>query len=372
MADARKTPRILIVRLSAIGDCLHAIPVLVSLRKALPDAWIGWALEKGPHSLLQGHPMVDRFHVYPRHVFKKKEGSLWSRLRLLGAFRRELRETGYDVAIDLQGLTKSGLVAWWSGARKRVGFRGEDSRELNCLLTNHRVKVPDHAVHVVDRNLSLLKALEIAGPTEAEWVMPDYASEQAEMAAFLESCGVGQRSSEEYAVVNPGATWETKRWSPDGFGEVARGLVQKRGQSVIVTWAGDEERAAAERIVEIASSETSGKTDKGAWLAPPTDLRQLMSIMSRAALFVGNDTGPLHMAVAMGIPCVAVFGASDHKRNGPYGNGHRVLAPGPECQPCWKTKCARDDLACLTGTTPKDVLACCDELLASKREARAC
>jgi lipopolysaccharide heptosyltransferase I len=370
MAESEKSPRILLVRLSAIGDCLHAVPVLVALRKALPNAWIGWALEKGPHSLLRGHPMVDRFHVYPRHAFKRREGSLLDRVRLLRAFRKELRETRYEAAVDLQGLTKSGLVAWWSGAPRRVGFRGEDSRELNCLLTNLRVRVPERAVHVVDRNLSLLGALGIEPPVRAEWVMPPYASEQKEMDAFLGSCGIREGSA--FAVVNPGATWKTKLWPDERFGEVTRGLARERGRTVVVTWAGDEERAAAERIVAMGREPGPGKTGDRAFVAPSTDLRQLAAIVSRAELFVGNDTGPLHLAVAMGVPCVAVFGASDPARNGPYGDGHRVQACGPECQPCWKTKCAREDLACLTGITAEGVLAACDGLLERTRGGEAC
>ena len=358
------TPRILLVRLSAVGDCLHAVPVLAALRRRWPKAFLGWAIESGGHALLNGHPMVDRFHVFPRRAFKRKEGTLFERMKLLSTFRKELKRERYDAAIDIQGLTKSGLVAWWSGARLRIGFRGEESRELNTLLVNKRVPVPDEAVHIVDKNLALLKGLGLEPPAKPEWAMPDYAPESAEMEKFLEPLKLGREPGRRpFALVNPGATWFTKRWPPERFGQVAAGLIRHHHMPVVATWAGDEEKAAAEIILKTANSPE-------AHLAPPTDLRQLAALCAKASLFVGNDTGPLHMAVAVGTRSVAVFGASDPLRNGPFGREHRIQAGGPECQPCWKKTCAREDLACLMWVTPEKVLESCGRLLELRTEGR--
>jgi heptosyltransferase-1 len=131
--------------------------------------------------------------------------------------------------------------------------------------------------------------------------------------------------------------------------------VEQHDLAIVATWADDEEKRAAEVIVARAS--------RSAWLAPPTGLRQLAALTSQARLFIGNDTGPLHLAVALGVPCVSIFGASDPLRNGPYGATHRIQAAGPDCQPCWKKTCARKDLACLSAVTPERVVVSCAGLL---------
>jgi heptosyltransferase I len=355
------SPKILIVRLSAFGDCLHAVPVLVELRRKFPNAEIGWAIEELSHSLLKGHPMVDRFHLFPRGAFKRKVGTFMSRVKAVQTFRKELAAVKYDTSIDLQGLTKSGLVSWWSGAKKRIGFRGEDSRELNLLFNSERVTPPDEALHVVEKNLSLLKPLGIDLPHKPEWSMPAYEEEAAALRPFLTECGVIHDGAlRDFCIVNPGATWLTKRWPPESFGIVSKGLIQQHGLKVIVPWAGEDERKAGEIIVKTAG--------KDAFLAPPTNLRQLAALTSMATLFVGNDTGPLHLAVALNVHSVAIFGATDPLRNGPYGSGNRMQTGGVDCHPCWKTSCERKDLACLMWVKPEVVLTSCAHAL--ERAAR--
>ena len=357
--------RILLIRLSAIGDCLHAVPTLVALRRAFPKAYIGWAIEKGPHTLLEGHPLVDRFHIFPRHAFKKKEGTWIGRLKTMSEFRDELKSMKYDVAIDLQGLTKSGLVARWSRARQRIGFKGEDSRELNLLFMNARQTTPEWAVHIVEKNMSLLGILGIDAHQKPEWVMPEYKAEHEAVSEFLIKAGLKNNGTvEKYAVLNPGATWITKRWPADRFGDVARMLTRSRDLPIVVTWAGEEERIAAELIVKMAEHQR-------VVMAPDTNLRQLAALIASSKLFIGNDTGPMHLAVALNIPTVAVFGGTDPLRNGPYGRNNRILAAGPECQPCWKTTCKRGDLKCLDLVQPGKVVSSAENLLdRAGRDAR--
>lgn len=354
------SPRILMVRLSAFGDCLHTVPSLVALRRKFPEAHIGWAIEKLPHSVMQGHPMVNTFHVFPRHAFKLGNSKILEGMKDLSAFRKELAAEKYDIAVDFQGLTKSGLVAWWSRAKRRIGFKGEDSREFNLVFANERIKPPDEAVHVVEKNISLLKPLGVELPDKPEWVMPNYAAEIASMRPFLKECALLDDSGKavKYVIINPGATWFTKRYPPEMFGEVAKGLVEQRKLPVVVTWAGDEELKAAQTIVSIA-----GGPKNGAFLAPKTNLRELAALTVQAALFVSNDTGPLHLAVALQIRTVAIFGATDPLRNGAYGSGHRVQTGGVDCHPCWKTTCARIDRACLIWVKPETVLTSCAHVL---------
>jgi len=364
-------PRILLVRLSAFGDCLHAIPTLVALRRHFPGAYIGWAIEELSYSLLKDHPMVDQFHLFPRHAFKKaktpaaepaRNTGFMDRLRDMQKFRKELSAAHYDFAIDLQGLTKSGLVSWWSNAKKRIGFKGEDSREFNIIFNNERVVPPDEAVHVVEKNLSLVRAVGAQVPDKPEWVMPAFDKELDALRPFLQKCGLISQSGaiHDYAIVNPGATWFTKRWPPESFGEVARGLIQRHNLRVIVPWAGGEEKKAAHTIVAAAG--------EGAFLAPDTDLRHLAALTRPAILFVGNDTGPLHLAVALNVPSVAIFGATDPFRNGPYGTMNRIQTGGVDCHPCWKTTCERQDRACLVWVKPETVLNSCTSILRKRRD----
>jgi len=359
------SPRILLIRLSAFGDCLHAVPTLVALRRYYPNADIGWAIEVMPHGLLQGHPMVDRFHLYPRRAFQGADSTLGSGIRSMRQFRKEVAAVQYEVSIDLQGLTKSGMVAWWSGAKRRIGFKGVDSHEFNLVFNNERVEPPADALHVVEKNLALLKPLGVTLPVRPEWVLPSYEPERQELRPFLEKCGLlnPDGSVARYAVVNPGATWHTKRWPPENFGEVGKGLVAAHNLPLVVPWHGDDERQAAETIVRLAGPRS--------FLAPPTNLRQLAALIGQAVLFVGNDTGPLHLAVALNVQSVAIFGATDPLRNGPYGTAHRMQTGGVDCHPCWKTMCARQDRACLMRVKPGAVLSSCAHSLergAKRRE----
>lgn len=346
----RRPRRILLVRLSAIGDCLHAAPVAAALRRAHPDAFIGWAIQEPAATLLRGHAGVDRFHLYPRRA-----RGLGAGLDTLRRFRRELRSCRYDAALDVQGLTKSGLVAWWSGARHRIGFRGGPgmgSRELNALFLNRRFAVDLAVSHVVDRNLALLSASGLVADEHpaAEWRLPEY--DEPGPLAFLERHGLGAGG---YAVVSPGTIWRTKLWPPRRFAETVRRLGRERGLPVVVAWAGEEERRAAEEIVSAAGDGCR------VLLAPPTDLRELATLLRRAALFLGCDSGPAHLAAALNVPCVSVFGPTDPARNGPYGTRSAAvqLDERLDCQPCWRRTCSRGDFACMERLDAGRVVEAC-------------
>lgn len=330
--------RVLLVRLSAIGDCLHAAPVAAALRRAHPDAFVGWAIQEPAATLLRGCPGVDRQHVYPRRAC-----GVGAQLAALLRFRRELRECRYDAAIDVQGLTKSGLVAWLSGARHRIGFGGGPamgSRELNALFLNRRYAVAAAVTHVVDRNLALLGASGLLGDHQPlpEWTLPDYA--EPGPVAFLERHGL---TAGGYAVVAPGTIWPTKHWPPEHFAAAIGNVGRERRLPVVVAWAGDAEQRAAEQIVNGVGEGCR------ALLAPPTDLRELATLLRHAALFLGCDSGPAHLAAALDVPCVSVFGPTDPDRNGPYGprSTSVQLESRLDCQPCWRRTCSRGDHACM-------------------------
>jgi ADP-heptose:LPS heptosyltransferase len=309
----------------------------------MPGAHLGWAIEEPGLRLLRGHPAVDQFHLYPRRSRP---------LRFVGdllAFRRELRAARYDVALDVQGLTKSGLVAWLSGAPRRISLGAPHRRELNRLFVNESVAAPAASRHVVDRNLTLLRAVGASPPARGRFELAP-PPPSAALAPFLAEL----RRQGAFAVVNPGAAWATKIWSPAALGLVARGLADRHGLSVAVTWGSESERELARAVV--AGAERGAVRE-----APRTNLSDLAALIGGAALFVGGDTGPMHLAVALGVPTVAVFGPTDPERNGPYGERDLVVTADAElsCRPCWSRRCARGDHACLAWIDGEHVLAAC-------------
>ena len=343
--------RILLVRLSALGDCLHALPLLAAMRRALPGATFGWAIQSAGYELLRGHPDVDRFHLFPRG-----EGLGWPRALL--AFREELRRERYHAVVDVQGLFKSGLAAWLSGAPLRVGFRGVSSREGNSLFINRGIEPASS--HVVDRSLELLAGLEIEPPPKIEWPMPSYDFDDS-LKSFMEDSGLVPG---EYVVVNPGTTWVTKHWPAESFAELAVKLLDRVQRPILLTWGTESERWLCEVIRNQAPECVA---------APPTSLRELAALISGARLVVANDTGPLHLAVALGVRTVALHGATDSSRTGPYGATHVAIEREPRlpCQPCNAKVCSRGDLACLRDLPVDRVLDHCLAQLAQRPIVRS-
>jgi len=291
--------RILIVRLSAIGDVVHGMPVLNALREARPDAFIAWVVEGAAGQLLRDHAALDELISIPRKWLKSP--------RTVLDLRRRLRALRFDVALDLQGLTKSAVAARLSGAACRIGFDGRDGRELSRWLNNRLV--PATRTHVIDRNLELLAPLGIENPA-VRFNLQDTPADAHTASEILQSLNLNA----PFAVINPGAGWPSKIWPADRFAGVARYLGTHRSMRSLVVWAGEAERAAGEQI-------TAGSTGF-ATMAPNTSLRELAAVTRRAALFVSSDTGPLHMAVAVDTPSVGLFGPMPAERNGPYGPRH--------------------------------------------------
>lgn len=340
------SPRsILLVKLSAIGDVLHGIPVAVALRRAFPDAEIGWVVEGRTADLLDGHGAIDRIVRLPRGWAKR--GSEWLRLR------RELGAFAPDVTIDMQGLCKSAIVTALSGAPVRIGPAGADAREGSWLATTCRV--PSSAPHVVERNLALVSALGVA-PGIPSFAMPSWPLPAARMRAFVASLGTGPAP----VIVNPGAGWRSKLWAEDRFAAAARRLADEQGRRVIVVWGGKAEQAAAERIAGMS----------GASLAPQTSLQELAELCRLADLFVSSDTGPLHLAAAVGTPCVGLFGPVPATRNGPWGDGHATVEPPPEARPPWHER--KTDSRAMAAIGVDDVMAAARAVLRRSHRREAC
>jgi lipopolysaccharide heptosyltransferase I len=300
MLSLEPTARILIVRLSAIGDVMHALPMIAAVREALPQAFLAWLVEGRTADLLRSHRGLDELIVVPRRWLRSP--------RTVLDLRRKLHALEFDVSIDVQGLSKSAIAAWLSGARRRIGLGGPDGREISPWLNNEWV-VPQRA-HIVERNLELLGPLGIS-PRTVRFDLDDSAVDRLTAAKILESL----RLPERFAIINPGAGWPSKLWPPDRYAAVARYLGQQRSLRSLVVWAGAQEHVWGEAIVAGSAGY--------AQLAPATNLTELAAIARRATIFVSSDSGPLHVAAAVGTLCVGLFGPMPAERNGPYG-AHNV------------------------------------------------
>ena len=297
-----KAPRILIVRLSAIGDVIHTTPVLCALRERFPEALIAWVVEERAGTLLAGHRALDRLISVPRRWLKSPK-YVW-------ALRRRLRAMRFDLTLDVNSLTKSAILAWLSGAERRIGFGNHLGRELSTWFNTELVNTSGR--HVIEHNVGLLQALGIHSPPIC-FDLPEYEPEQTAVDESL--CQAGLERG--FCLINVGAGWPSKLWPAERYAAVARHVGNRWGLPTMVVWAGDAERRIAEQVVSVS--------EEHARLAPPTTLRELAALARRAVLFIGSDTGPLHLAAAVGTPCVGLYGPWPAERHGPYGPQHISL-----------------------------------------------
>ncbi|MGC4007042.1 MAG: glycosyltransferase family 9 protein [Pirellulales bacterium] len=306
---------------------------------AAPRARIGWVVEGRSADLLDNHPAIDDVLRVPRGWYRT-----WKGIREVVGRVRAFAPT---VTLDLQGLLKSALLARCSGAKTRIGFGGAEGRELSRWVNN--IRVTAQSEHVVDKNLELLSALEIPHGDDVRFDVPRNAAAEAGIAAWVDE----QQLRDGYVILNPGAGWASKRWPPHAFAETAVYLGKRCGVRSVVSWAPGEERTWAEEIVTASQNR--------AVLAPPTNLVQLAALCRGARLFVSGDTGPLHLATAVGTPCVGLFGASDAARNGPYG-ANMVSLQKIKLEGSSRVRRGADNSA-VCAISVEDVLGACDAIL---------
>lgn len=314
---AAEAPRIALVKLSAIGDVVHALPVATALRARRPGARLTWVVERREAAVLRGHPALDDVIEVDTRRWRRARGpaALRAAVAEMRALRGRLRADRFDVALDLQGLLKSGLVTAATGAPLRLGFATRRLREpLSALFTNRRVTPPPGARHVIAQYLALLEPLGVTEP-KVEFSLPWNAAAEARADGLFAAAGL--RPRQRVVVLNPGAGRPRKRWPVERFTELAGRLTREAYARVLVVWGPGEQDAA----MAIAGEGPSRR----ATLAPPTDLDELIAILRRASVVVAADTGPLHLAAALGTPCVGLYGPTSAERNGPYGAGHRAL-----------------------------------------------
>lgn len=354
MPDSTSKPRILITRLSAIGDCVHTLPLVAALRERYPHAFIAWATQGAGASVLRGAEGLDEIIVVDRRWMNR-----WSSISKL---RKQLRGFEFDVTVDPQSLTKSAMIAWLTGAPKRIGFTAGQARELAPWLNNTLVQ-PKHD-HVVQRYLELLGPLGIEQPRPV-FRLPHDEQASASMMRFaaariLDKTAIASHNVPRFALLNVGAGWNSKRWPHARYAEVAKYLSNSHGLPSIVLWAGDEERAMAAEVV--ASSAGT------ALMAPPTSLRELTELCRLAEIFVGSDTGPLHIAAAVDTPCVSMYGPTKPSICGPFGAGHIALQ---QWYQGGNSKQRRsDDNSAMRAIPVEHVCDGCDQIVAGQERGR--
>jgi heptosyltransferase-1 len=315
--SGQKIERLLIVRLSAMGDVIHTLPAVHALREAFPQAHIGWLIEerwrellcapgfpeRGPRSVQR--PLVDEVHTVNLKSWGKSLFSI-ATVQHIAKVWNDVRDARFDVAVDLQGAMRSALLARLSGAR--VVYGATEPRESPASLWYTR-KVMTSGKHVVEQNFSIVEELighRIKLPAPE---LPRDPVVEERIEKRLAENGIS-----DFAILNPGAGWGAKRWPAERYGELARKLASQGIRSILSYGPGEEMLA---RSAETASN--------GNAILMNSSLSELIALTRRARLFIGGDTGPLHLAAALQIPVVAIYGPTDPARNGPFGTRSIVL-----------------------------------------------
>jgi lipopolysaccharide heptosyltransferase I len=340
--------RFLIVRLGALGDIVHAVPVAAALRRAFPSAQIDWLVSAKHQEILELLPIVNR-----RLAVNDRGGATGGLpvLRALG----ELRAARYDVALDLQGLVKSALIARISGARRVIGFARPHLREPAARLFytgthdpgGAGLRDPRDPRHVIFLNLGLLSALGIS-TAQVEFPFEARRSEIAQ--------SVAERAGGRYALLNPGAAWANKRWPASRFGSLAAALGERHGLRSVVIW-GPGEQGLAEEVVAAAGD--------AAVLSPGTRIADVLALARGARVMVSGDTGPTHIAAAVGTPLVGIYGPTRPERNGPWQARDVTVSRADVCQ-CHHLRRCRRPTMCLLDVQVDEVLQAVERRLAAE------
>jgi 3-deoxy-D-manno-octulosonic-acid transferase/heptosyltransferase-1 len=311
---------ILIIKLSAIGDVVHALPFLEVLRKNFPEARLDWVVEEESSQIIDAHEGIDKVIICRRKSWQKsllKGRKGFVALREIIQFLKELRSNEYDLVIDLQGLFKSAILTGLSRGKRKIGPNW--GKEGSQLFLTERPFFVEADKHAVDK---YLKVAEYLGCEKDSWEghIPIRESDKSSIDKVLDDKGV---KDQRLVAINPFAKWTTKLWESERFAALADRMQEELGCGIIFTGSG-QDRA------EI-------------------DLKELAYLYSKCQLLVTTDTGPMHIAAAMDCPVVALFGPTAPWRTGPYGKGHTVIRDEIECSPCFNKKC--DHVSCMRNIT---------------------
>jgi lipopolysaccharide heptosyltransferase II len=346
--------RILVLRLGAVGDVIRTLPAVKALRNSYPFSYIAWVVEEPSKALLESQPEIDKVILFPRKRWTdgiRSAREMWRTAGEALGFIGDLRRQRFDTVLDFHGILKSGLISFFSGAPERIGFGRSSSKEGNFLFSNVKVQLQEERISRYQRNFSLLEGigLKVDGFRQSLHI-PQKDQEYVE--SFFNGLSIPAKSP--LIAIHPGTSSKTfyKRWMPNQYSQLADRLIRELRASVIFTW-GPEELKWVEGVQK--------EMEETSILGPKTEsLTQLGEVYRRCHLYVGADTGPMHIASFMGISVVVIYGPTDPIVNEPLGQ-HRKVRKEVGCNPCRNRSCK--ELTCLKAVTVDDVFEAIKEIL---------
>lgn len=348
-----KKLNILIIKLSAIGDVVHSLPFLEVLRDRFPSSRIDWIVEEDAEGIIEGHSGIDQLITSPRKSWLKRfseKGEYVKIVKEVAELLKELRKKRYDIVVDLQGLFKSGILAFLVRGKRKIALNG--GREGSFIFIHERVAIPDPDMHALERYLCIARYL---GVTNLVWngQIPIYNKDKRYINHLLGEIG----DKNNLVAVNPIAKWESKLWESNRFASLADQIKERLGAEIIFTGSRNDKKAIDNILSEMKT--------KALNLSGKSTLKELAYLYQKCAIVISTDTGPMHVAAAMGSPVViALFGPTSPFKTGPYGAKHIVIRADLECSPCFKKKC--NDMSCMKKITVDEVFDAVKDVLLTR------
>jgi len=331
---------ILIIKMSSVGDIIHALPFAAVLRERYPEAKISWLVHPQFAGFIPEAPTIDEVLYFDKVAFKKM--SLPEKIAFIKKFRQELQAKKFDLVVDLQGLFKSAAVAFLTGTPNKIGYW--QMREGSGLVSKP-IRGSHAHDHVIERYLDVARYLG-AQVKEISFPLPQFTAESAKIKTMLAEAGLGE--GERYITMAPGARWETKRWPKENFARLAMLFIEQGFPVVLV---GGKEDIPLGKFIEDQVNNPQRLIN----FVGKTSLSELAALLKETYFYVSADTGPLHIANAYGKPLIAIYGPTSPRRTGPYGNPRATVLPAKvPCIGCLKKHC--DDWQCMNTITPGQVL----------------
>jgi heptosyltransferase-1 len=349
-----KTQKILVLRLSAVGDVIRTLPAVKALKDHSPSSSITWIVEESSRALLESQPEVDEVILFPRKKWTrgiKSFRGIWRTIGEAREFVKDLRKRRFDVALDFHGILKSGLLSFLSGSPKRVGYDRRSTKEGNFLFSNVKVTLPGRKISRFQRNLALIKGMGVE-VKESKYRLHIPSQDREYVESFFR--GLPASVQRPLIAIHPGTSQKAlfKRWMPDQYARLSDQLIQDLRATVLFTW-GDEELDWVEGIRK--------QMKEPSLLAPKTEsLTQLGEVYRNCDLYIGGDTGPMHVASLTGIPAVVIYGPTDPVENEPIGR-HIKVRKEVGCNPCHEYSC--DQLVCINAISADEVFVAAKEIL---------
>lgn len=343
--------RILIIKTSALGDIIHALPVLDYLHQVAPGVSVDWVVEEAFLELLTGNPLIDRLITVAFKRWRKSPFALET-LREVGAFRKYLQEREYDLVFDIQGNIKSGLVCWLANSHRKIGFSRDDMQEqLNALFTDQKIALRSDDQHATIRYLRIVSAPFNIDPASLTLTTDIHTADDDEAAGQM----VSQTGSGPVLLFHTGTTWQTKLWHESGWIALARDLLTHYpAATILLSWGNEPERETAMRIAQ--------QSGERVHVLERLPLKRFAALLKHVDVVVGGDTGPVHLAAVVGTATVSFYRCTDGSLNGPKGDRHVIVQSPLACTKCLNKTCERNE-ECIGSITPEAIGAGVEILL---------